>query len=84
MRELERAPAASGWPFPIDEVLPPALVSGRPECPIGHHRARQSPDGPKFCRTNIDRSLTWQIPWKDTPLLDSGLLGPVRLIEISE
>jgi hypothetical protein len=44
----------------------------------------QSPDGPKFCRTNIDRSLTWQIPWKDTPLLPSGLLGPIRLIEISE
>lgn len=44
----------------------------------------QSPDGPKFCRTNIDRSLTWQVPWKDTPLLDSGLLGPVRLIEWSE
>lgn len=44
----------------------------------------RSPDGPKFCRTNIDRSLTWQVPWKDTPLLDSGLLGPVRLIECSE
>jgi len=44
----------------------------------------QSPEGPKFCRTNIDRSLTWQIPWKDTPLLDSGLLGPVRLVEWPE
>lgn len=43
----------------------------------------QSPDGPKFCRTNIDRSLTWQVPWKDTPLLPSGLLGPVRLIATS-
>lgn len=43
----------------------------------------QSPDGPKFCRTNIDRSLTWQVPWKDTPLLESGLLGPVRLITTS-
>lgn len=43
----------------------------------------RSPDGPKFCRTNIDKSLTWQIPWKDTPLLDSGLLGPVRLITTS-
>ncbi len=42
----------------------------------------QSPDGPKFCRTNIEKSLTWERPWKDTPLLESGLLGPVRLIEI--
>jgi hypothetical protein len=42
----------------------------------------RSPEGPKFCRTNIDKSLTWEVPWKDTPLLDSGLLGPVRLIEI--
>ncbi len=42
----------------------------------------QSPDGPKFCRTNIEKSLTWEQPWKDTPLLESGLLGPVRLIEI--
>lgn len=39
----------------------------------------QSPDGKKFCRTNIDKSLTWQVPWKETPLLESGLLGPVRL-----
>jgi hypothetical protein len=44
----------------------------------------QSPDGPKFCRTNIEKSLTWEMPWKDTPLLDSGLLGPVRLIEWSK
>jgi len=44
----------------------------------------QSPDGPKFCRTNIDKSLTWQVPWKDTPLLPSGLLGPVRLVEWPE
>ena len=40
----------------------------------------QSPDGKKFCRTNIDKSLTFQVPWKETPLLDSGLLGPVKLI----
>jgi hypothetical protein len=32
-----------------------------------------------FCRTNITQSLTWQVPWKDTPLLESGLLGPVTL-----
>ncbi|OHB75937.1 MAG: hypothetical protein A2Z25_17275 [Planctomycetes bacterium RBG_16_55_9] len=39
-----------------------------------------SPEGQRFCRTNIIRSLTWQVPWKDTPLLESGLLGPVQLI----
>ena len=40
----------------------------------------QSPDGKQYCRTNIDKSLTWQAPWKETPLLESGLLGPVKLI----
>jgi hypothetical protein len=40
--------------------------------------ARSSGDR-DFCRTNIVRSLTWQVPWKDTPLLESGLLGPVTL-----
>ena len=37
-------------------------------------------DGKDYCRTNITRSLTWQVPWEQTPLLDSGLLGPVRLL----
>ncbi len=36
-------------------------------------------EGRDFCRTNITKSLTWTVPWKDTPLLESGLLGPVRL-----
>jgi len=36
--------------------------------------------GRDFCRTNITKSLTWTVPWKDTPLLESGLLGPVRLV----
>jgi len=40
----------------------------------------QRPEGKQFCRTNIDKSLTFQVPWKETPLLDSGLLGPVKLI----
>ncbi|MHC4518161.1 MAG: glycosylhydrolase-like jelly roll fold domain-containing protein, partial [Planctomycetota bacterium] len=40
----------------------------------------RDPDGKQFCRTNMDKSLTWEAPWKDTPLLESGLLGPVRLI----
>ncbi len=44
----------------------------------------RSPEGPTFCRTNIDKSLTWEVPWKDTPLLDSGLFGPVRLTECSD
>jgi hypothetical protein len=39
-----------------------------------------SPENERYCRTNITNSLTWQVPWKDTPLLESGLLGPVRLI----
>jgi hypothetical protein len=40
--------------------------------------------GKDYCRTNIAKSLTWTVPWKDTPLLDSGLLGPVRLISARE
>ncbi len=40
----------------------------------------KSPSDQRFCRTNIDKSLTWQVPWKDTPLLESGLLGPVRIL----
>jgi hypothetical protein len=41
-------------------------------------------EGRDFCRTNIAKSLTWTVPWKDTPLLDSGLLGPVRLTAFPE
>ena len=37
-------------------------------------------EGKDYCRTNIAKSLTWSVPWKDTPLLESGLLGPVRLM----
>ncbi|MBN1508630.1 MAG: hypothetical protein JW955_17415, partial [Sedimentisphaerales bacterium] len=37
-------------------------------------------EGRDFCRTNIAKSLTWTVPWKETPLLESGLLGPVRLV----
>ena len=39
-----------------------------------------SPTDQRYCRTNITKSLTWQVPWKEAPLLESGLLGPVRLI----
>lgn len=39
-----------------------------------------SPRDQRYCRTNITKSLTWQVPWKETPLLESGLLGPVRLV----
>ena len=34
----------------------------------------------RFCRTNMTHSLTWEAPWAETPLLESGLLGPVRLV----
>jgi hypothetical protein len=39
-----------------------------------------SPKDRRYCRTNITKSLTWEVPWKDAPLLESGLLGPVRLV----
>ena len=38
------------------------------------------PEEQRFCRTNMTHSLTWESPWKETPLLESGLLGPVRLV----
>ncbi len=34
----------------------------------------------RFCRTNITVSGTPGRPWKDVPLRESGLLGPVRLV----
>ena len=39
-----------------------------------------SPDGKKYCNTNMKNSLTWEVPWKETPLQESGLIGPVRLV----
>ncbi|MBN2316728.1 MAG: hypothetical protein JXM79_22565 [Sedimentisphaerales bacterium] len=39
-----------------------------------------SPEDQRYCRTNMTRSLTWEKPWKETPLLESGLLGPVQLV----
>lgn len=41
-------------------------------------------EGKDFCQTNIAKSLTWQVSWKDTPLLQSGLLGPVTLRRVAE
>ncbi len=38
------------------------------------------PENERFCRTNMTHSLTWEAPWEETPLLESGLLGPVRLV----
>jgi hypothetical protein len=39
-----------------------------------------SPESERFCRTNIIESRSWRVKWEDTPLMESGLLGPVRLI----
>jgi hypothetical protein len=36
--------------------------------------------GKRFTNTNMTRALTWEVPWKDAPLHESGLLGPVRVI----
>jgi hypothetical protein len=42
------------------------------------------PPEKRFCRTNITYSGTPGIPWKDIPLRQSGLLGPVQLIQAVE
>ena len=39
----------------------------------------QSATGKRYTSTNMTHALTWESPWKETPLLPSGLLGPVRL-----
>jgi hypothetical protein len=44
---------------------------------VGDARAT---NGNRYGRTNIDGSLTGKVPWKDTPLLESGLLGPVQIL----
>ena len=45
--------------------------------------ARLPQDG-RYCRTNITGSGTPQKPWRDVPLHESGLLGPIRLIPAVE
>jgi hypothetical protein len=39
-----------------------------------------SPESERFCRTNVTESRSWRVKWEDTPLMVSGLLGPVHLI----
>lgn len=38
------------------------------------------PEDQRLCRTNITGSGTPRKPWRDVPLRESGLLGPVRLV----
>jgi hypothetical protein len=44
----------------------------------------QLPPEKRYCRTNITSSGTPGRPWKDIPLRESGLLGPVELIQAVE
>jgi hypothetical protein len=37
-------------------------------------------EGKRFTNTNMTRALTWELPWEDAPLHESGLLGPVRVL----
>jgi hypothetical protein len=38
------------------------------------------PNEKRFTSTNMTHSLTWQQPWSETPLLEAGLIGPVRVL----
>jgi hypothetical protein len=38
----------------------------------------------RYCRSNMQQSRTWRLPWKDTPLIESGLLGPVQLVWVRQ
>ncbi len=42
------------------------------------------PQEERYCRTNITGSGTPKKPWRDVPLHESGLFGPVRLIPAVE
>jgi hypothetical protein len=42
------------------------------------------PPNQRFCRTNITYSGTPAVAWKDIPLRQSGLLGPVQLVPAVE
>ena len=42
------------------------------------------PPDQRYCKTNITYSGTPGIPWKDIPLRESGLLGPVELVQAVE
>ena len=44
----------------------------------------QLPPDQRYCRTNITYSGTPGKPWKDIPLRQSGLLGPVELVQAVE
>ena len=44
---------------------------------VGDAKLRKSK---RYTRTNMTKSKTWEQPWEDTPLLESGLIGPVRLL----
>jgi hypothetical protein len=44
----------------------------------------QLPPDQRYCRTNITHSGTPGKQWKDIPLRESGLLGPVKLIQAVE
>jgi len=42
------------------------------------------PPDQRYCKTNIKHSGTPGIPWEDIPLRESGLLGPVELVQAVE
>jgi hypothetical protein len=44
----------------------------------------QLPPEKRYCRTNITSSGTPGKPWKDIPLRESGLFGPVELVQAVE
>jgi hypothetical protein len=44
----------------------------------------QLPPEKRYCRTNITYSGTPGKPWKDIPLRESGLFGPVELVQAVE
>ena len=43
-----------------------------------------SPEEQRYCRTNITGSGTPRKPWREVPLRESGLLGPVSLVTAVE
>jgi hypothetical protein len=73
-------------PYRVDIATLVKAGSNRLEIEIANTWANRlvgdalSPEGERYCRTNIARSGTPGKAWKDIELRKSGLFGPVRLI----
>jgi hypothetical protein len=90
--QLNGQPLGIVWQVPCVLDATPALRSGENHLTVTvantwNNRLvgdAQLPEDQRFCQTNMQQSRTWRMPWKDTPLIESGLLGPVQLVWVRQ